>query len=350
MSRSNISRVMPHQYKIYLRDDDPYYIALMSETNMAKWHVMVCNLEPPWEKGEFYFELIAPGNFPVHPPALTCLTVNGLYGLGGKICVSIGEFHKDAWRKSLGMPGFIRNGIVNGMICFQIMEESGGIRITKVPNSVKATRSRQSYGFNKQKNAALFRKFESFIAANPQLRAVKRLKLTRAGVPAEDADSLEKLGIKMERIDALIVSGVAPAEILKRVSEKKGDDEPTATNHVAPESKDTETGQPFSAMSADVAAVALAAGPAEEVLAGPAEEALAGPTEEALADLAAEIDDPTGVTTLPSDAAETASLSPDAAGNDTAEEAAVEAEPEIAVAETTVSMDSLIEELLDLDC
>jgi ubiquitin-protein ligase len=86
----------------------PTALAYADDADPTLWVVLVAGLEGPAAGGEFLFTLQAPGDFPANPPSVKCHTPNGVFDLDCRICVSIGEFHKEAWRPALGMAGFAR--------------------------------------------------------------------------------------------------------------------------------------------------------------------------------------------------------------------------------------------------
>ena len=86
----------------------PNVLAWAPDENLHTWIILVAGLGGPAINGEFMFALTAPATFPASPPSVICLTANGVYETGTKICVSIGEFHPGNWRPALGMAGFAR--------------------------------------------------------------------------------------------------------------------------------------------------------------------------------------------------------------------------------------------------
>ena len=111
-----LARIMSSQYKKAFRDDPANIMFLMDETDMTIWYIMVLNMGDPYKGGEYIFKLTATKNFPVKPPVFEALTPSGVFELGGRVCISIGDFHPNEWRGSLGLPGFawqIYNSLVS---------------------------------------------------------------------------------------------------------------------------------------------------------------------------------------------------------------------------------------------
>jgi len=150
MESTRRARLMAGQLRAHIRANDPYCLIMMDEDNINIWYALIAHLDGDWEGGEYMFKLTLPPNFPINPPSLEVLTPNGLYVPGGKICVSIGEFHKQNWRRALGIHGFVRNGIVNGFICFDVMEKSGGIRLVASSSATKRHHAAESKAFNRK--------------------------------------------------------------------------------------------------------------------------------------------------------------------------------------------------------
>jgi ubiquitin-protein ligase len=196
----NLMKVLFNQYRLYIEKNNPYYLLHIDEENMKTIFVMVCNLPDPWDGAELYFKLIVKDNFPEEPPEFHSMTPNGLYEPGGRICISIGEFHKNdsptkdgisyGWRKCLGINGFIECGIINSLIDHEAIEESGGIRILKTPKNGIVNFSKKSRNFNQKNFENLYEKFETHMAEHPDLNAIKMLTHTRSGITSEEASKI----------------------------------------------------------------------------------------------------------------------------------------------------------------
>lgn len=181
---------MQYQFKAALEADHPNLIPLMSEHNVKVWHFLVVNLPGPYAGGEYIFRLTAPDAFPQKPPEFVFLTNNGVFEPGGKICISIGEFHANdapgasgshGWRAALGMAGFARE-VVNGMIDPGYL--GGGIRVRNDSPAKKARMAGESVAWNQKKHADLVAQFREFEKAHPDHKAVRGLRLRRAAQEA----------------------------------------------------------------------------------------------------------------------------------------------------------------------
>ena len=78
--------------------------------SMDKWIVRLRGIDGPndiYKNAEILFSVNMPANYPFDPPSFSCLTPNGRFETGGKICISIGEFHKEKYKKDLTISGFM---------------------------------------------------------------------------------------------------------------------------------------------------------------------------------------------------------------------------------------------------
>ena len=200
---------------------------------------MVCNIpQEPWKGAEIYCSLDAPSNFPDTPPKnLIYYTPNGLFVASpkerGPVCVSIGEFHPEKWRKVVGMHGFILNGIVNAFVCYQAVENSGGIRVLKRPNDVRKLLAKQSKNYNQDHNSYIHKIFEAFIKSHPELEAVKRLVKIRMGADPADLtkDNVSETSSSTDTLSSASESAACP---LSRKSENKKEEPRSPANKEDP--------------------------------------------------------------------------------------------------------------------
>lgn len=217
------TKIMMAQLKKAHKTDHPNLIPLIDEADVKTWHFLVCNLPDPYVGGEFIIKLVAPGEFPHKPPSFSVLTPNGVFETGGKICLSIGEFHANdhkksgergayGWRSALGMIGFARE-VVNAFIVPDSL--GGGIRIIR-NRSDKKTRqlSAASRQFNTARRRAIAARFES-ILSDPQLgqlTAARRLAMWRsADELKEDSKRVSAaLGPELEALAPWFASGPGP--------------------------------------------------------------------------------------------------------------------------------------------
>jgi ubiquitin-protein ligase len=164
---ARLAQVLLSQYRAYVAAPYPNLLARPDDQDLRVWHFLVAGLEEPYTGGEYLFRLTAPDEFPARPPRFEFLTHNGVYALGGPICISIGEFHADnrpgrdgahGWRPSLGMHGFATQ-VVNGMIVPDTL--GSGIRIDIQPRAIRAILAKNSRKTNACYYPSLVAAFEA---------------------------------------------------------------------------------------------------------------------------------------------------------------------------------------------
>ena len=222
MSRQ--SKILQHQYKFALTANLPNLLVLLDETNINIWYFKVLNLPEPYLDGEYIFKLEAPPTFPKSPPIFSFITPNGVFEPGGKICISIGEFHtKDhddtpegsyGWRPALGMIGFAQE-VVNGMIVPDYLND--GVRIMNSSKKQKEKYSEMSINFNQKYHAGLESQFNALETDHPTLNAVIQ-KQRRIQLKQDHGAWVDK---KSPTIT--IMKKYLPEKIISMVSSKIGD-------------------------------------------------------------------------------------------------------------------------------
>jgi ubiquitin-protein ligase len=178
---SRSEKVLLNQYKNAIKDikkngiSNENIIPLIDETNIFVWYFLIKGLSDPYTNGEYIFKLTAPSNYPDKPPTFMFLTPNGIYDIpkdkhGGKICISIGEFHPNdhhrdeksgsyGWRKSFGMMGFA-NQVWGSFITFD--STTSGINIINPPPSdrEKKNLAQNSISYNKTHLSDIYNKIK----------------------------------------------------------------------------------------------------------------------------------------------------------------------------------------------
>jgi ubiquitin-protein ligase len=214
-----LTKILVSQYEFFMKDPRPYpnLLAAIDESDCRVWHFCAFGLDQPFTGGEYLFRLTAPDDFPQKPPRFEMLTHNGVYDLGGPVCISVGEFHaSDApgaegsygWRPSLGMVGFATQ-VVNGMIAFDTLPSSG-IRIINPPAFFKKLRASQSRAYNL--NRPEMAQFERLILARPDCIPVRNMRISRG----ETLPSIEAPASVVALAPAPVAvpaSAPAPAEV-----------------------------------------------------------------------------------------------------------------------------------------
>jgi ubiquitin-conjugating enzyme E2 J2 len=124
------------------------YIKFMQSEECHVWYILLSGFagdHDEFDGGEYLVRMKAPANFPFDPPEFYFMTKNGLYETDTKVCISIGEYHKDQYRAALGMDGFA-NQLVSGLIGWRSM--GGGISITNTDAAAKAKFAKASRASN----------------------------------------------------------------------------------------------------------------------------------------------------------------------------------------------------------
>ena len=165
-----LATIVDAQIRKIVKQDEEYYTAVVDPSDVHKVYVLIKNLPDDYKGGEYLFKLVIPDEFPDSPPHLHALTPNGLFQIGGQICVSIGTFHQNdfksnkkgtyGWRPAIGLGGFILNGIINAMLHFD--DEDSGIRIKLESPEVKKELAQKSAEYNMKHHECICNLFKEF--------------------------------------------------------------------------------------------------------------------------------------------------------------------------------------------
>lgn len=148
-------------------------MVIMDDADMRVWYMMVVGLSEPFLHGQFIFKFTIPDEFPMRPPSIEALTPNGVFDLGGPLCISIGEFHEKTWVPSIGMPGCGRQ-MWNALLCFEYEDAiQPAIRILYSTDDAKQRIADESAAYNREHNADLMRLFDEYADAHPEYIAVQ---------------------------------------------------------------------------------------------------------------------------------------------------------------------------------
>lgn len=110
--------IMVAQFKKATRNPSEWIKFSMREDRPWVWDIELSGFSGDnneFAGGKYLVKMKAPREFPFKPPRFRFLTHNGVYDIGKKVCVSIGQYHSDQYRAALGMDGFA-NQLVSGMI------------------------------------------------------------------------------------------------------------------------------------------------------------------------------------------------------------------------------------------
>jgi ubiquitin-protein ligase len=172
-------KILLNQFTIAKKDieqigiENVNLIPYINEKNIYIWYFLIKGLGDAYEGGKYLFKLTAPKTFPQKPPSFEFLTPNGVFDLGGPICISVGEFHSNdhkkgssgeyGWRPALGMMGFAIQ-VLNGLITFD--ENDHGIRIINTTYEQKQDYAKKSIQYNIDKNMDIYSNFIDIIETN----------------------------------------------------------------------------------------------------------------------------------------------------------------------------------------
>lgn len=157
MEQSRATRIMHAHFSWAIKEPSEYMKFLIDEQNPSTWYILLHGMtgeENEFCGGEYLVRVTAPKDFPANPPSFYFMTENGLYKPEEKVCISIGEYHKDQYRAALKMSGFCQQ-LVSGLIGWRDM--GGGINIVKTTAAQKSTLARQSTTYNATHHSNMIR-------------------------------------------------------------------------------------------------------------------------------------------------------------------------------------------------
>ncbi len=128
------NRTLINHFKEMISVRDSHVDCILADRDTFEFIFRIRNLKgmnDELEEGEYLLKLVPPYNYPLKPPSFIFLTPNGIYDLGGPICISTGEYHSQNYRATGKMIGFARDAWT-AMV--QWKDLGGGIRIIKNRN------------------------------------------------------------------------------------------------------------------------------------------------------------------------------------------------------------------------
>jgi hypothetical protein len=127
----------------------------IDKTNPNTWYVLIHNCEGPdgeFKHGEYLFQIQIPRGegkaWLEAPPRFIAFTPNGLYDVGQRCCVHIGEYHRGEKQASIGVSDFVTI-LAGGLI--QWKELTNGINIIRTSAEEKRKMADQSVEYNRKK-------------------------------------------------------------------------------------------------------------------------------------------------------------------------------------------------------
>ena len=177
--------IMMGHFKKATQEPNEFIRFAMSEENACVWYIKfrhIVGFEDEFAGGEYIIRMIAPKDFPYSPPRFYFLTENGIYTPGVKVCVAIGEYHKDEYPAALGMHGFAAR-LLGGMTGWRDL--GAGINIVKTSVAEKKKLAAASVQANEEKCEKINRIIEDSYRGYSAKWDKSKLK----------PDELEKLGL-----------------------------------------------------------------------------------------------------------------------------------------------------------
>lgn len=171
------TKMLQGQINTWLKDPKYMYLALPDAADINRWHILIVGLDDPFAGGEYIFSFVADEGFPQEPPkALRCHTPNGVF-LGApsgamNICISIGEFHSNAYRPALGLAGFGEQ-VCAALVTYETLGGGLGIAEPKPMPAAIRKAAAASHEFNLKHHGKLMEEFALLAAKHPQRVASK---------------------------------------------------------------------------------------------------------------------------------------------------------------------------------
>lgn len=147
---SRFTRIMHGHFAKAVKDPEEYLMFAVDPKNAQTWYILVRNVLGPndeFKGGQYIFRMEAPDEFPMKPPKFYALTPSGFYGTNGTCCISIGEYHANDYRATLGMRGFAAE-LSNGLMNYDQMGH--GINLLNTTVAEKKKYAKDSPAYNKK--------------------------------------------------------------------------------------------------------------------------------------------------------------------------------------------------------
>lgn len=158
-TKARSGAIMMAQLKKAISEPNEYIkFALKSDGELSSWYILLSGFdgdEGEFKDGEYLVRMEAPEDFPFNPPHFYLMTENGVYGVETKVCINIGEYHKDQYRAALGMAGFAAE-LMSGLIGWKSL--GGGISIIQTTVAEKKKLARASRENNQRGHKSIMNK------------------------------------------------------------------------------------------------------------------------------------------------------------------------------------------------
>lgn len=174
MNSNRLVKVLTSQYSRFHRNPEDNIIIVIDPDNIKIWYVLIIGSDEPYCNAEILFQFTIPDRYPHEPPSVECLTPNGIFLLGGPLCISISEFHKEDWVKSLGITGYSKQ-LWDALLFFTSKETTGSLNLTWTEPEERKKLAKESYNYNLNNNKKIINLINDFIESYPNYTSVKLL-------------------------------------------------------------------------------------------------------------------------------------------------------------------------------
>lgn len=163
---NNMDRMLQAQFNFAVKQPNEFVKYYMSD-DLTIWYCLLYNFDGndnEFEGGEYLVRIVVnkETGFPYNPPHFYFMTPNGVYGVEKKVCISIGEFHKDNYISALKVSGFV-DQLWNGMIGWKSLGD--GISILHTSAEEKKQFAAASRAYNREHYPELIARIESAYCA-----------------------------------------------------------------------------------------------------------------------------------------------------------------------------------------
>jgi ubiquitin-protein ligase len=146
------TNALMNQYRKAISEPSTFAMYSLDPNDIGIWYIKLFDIGGDRDEfvgGEYLVKITAPPEFPMKPPHFEMLTPNGVYGINCKVCISIGEYHANSYRATLGIAGFVQQ-LMSGLVGWETL--GGGINIVKSTVTEKKKLAADSRGYNAMNN------------------------------------------------------------------------------------------------------------------------------------------------------------------------------------------------------
>lgn len=163
---STAERAIVNQYRSAAKRLASGISVRCKDGNMFEWYVLIKDMDGVFAGGQYLYKLVADKvKFPHAAPATYALTPNGVWMVGGRVCLggNTSDYHSSEWSAALGMAG-VANNLQSTMINWQDIEWKGvvgcEVQSTVATPGKFEQLAAQSVEYNKTCNADIIALFQ----------------------------------------------------------------------------------------------------------------------------------------------------------------------------------------------